>query len=61
MTWGFAAHHCLGMHFALAEMNYALRALLARLPNLRLTEEGPVPMVHGALLRGPDRLDVTFG
>jgi cytochrome P450 len=61
MTWGFAAHHCLGMHFALAEMDYALRALLERLPNLRLAEGEPVPTVHGALLRGPDRLAVTFG
>jgi cytochrome P450 len=61
MTWGFAVHHCLGMHFALAEMSYALRALLTRLPNLRLAEDEPVPTVHGALLRGPERLAVTFG
>jgi cytochrome P450 len=61
MTWGFAAHHCLGMHFALAEMEYALRALLERLPGLRLAEGVPVPVVHGSLLRGPEHLDVTFG
>jgi cytochrome P450 len=60
MTWGFAAHHCLGMHFALAEMDYALRALLERLPNLRLAPDAPTPDVHGALFRGPQRLDVTF-
>ena len=61
MAWGFAAHHCLGMHFALAEMSYALKTLLARLPNLRLADTEPVPQVHGALLRGPERLAVTFG
>jgi cytochrome P450 len=61
MTWGFAAHHCLGMHFALAEMDYALRALLQRLPNLRLAQGHPAPTIHGALLQGPERLDVTFG
>jgi cytochrome P450 len=61
MTWGYAAHHCLGMNFALAEMKCALQMLLARLPDLRLTEDVPAPAIHGGLLRGPDRLDVTFG
>jgi cytochrome P450 len=60
MTWGFAAHHCLGIHFAKAEMDVALRTLLARLPDLRLREGQPPPEVHGALLRGPESLNVTF-
>jgi cytochrome P450 len=61
MTWGFAAHHCLGMHFALAEMTYALKSVLTRLPNLRLADTEPVPQVIGGVLRGPERLAVTFG
>jgi cytochrome P450 len=61
MTFGLAAHHCLGIHFARAEMDVALRTVLERLPNLRLSEDRPQPVVHGALLRGPEELRVTFG
>lgn len=61
MTFGLAAHHCLGIHFARAEMEVALRTLLERLPNLRLDEDHPAPVIHGALLRGPQELRVRFG
>ncbi len=61
MTFGLAAHHCLGIHFARAEMDLALRTLLDRLPNLRLADGPESAQVHGALLRGPERLSVTFG
>ena len=45
LTFGLAAHHCLGEHFARGEMGVALRTLLARLPNLRLSEAEPTPDV----------------
>ncbi|WP_236790053.1 cytochrome P450 [Amycolatopsis sp. GM8] len=61
LTFGLATHHCLGEHFARAEMSIALRTLLDRLPNLRLSAPEQAPLVHGSVLRGPDRLPVTFG
>jgi cytochrome P450 len=61
ITFGLAAHHCLGIHFARAEMDVALRTLLARLPDLRLQDPSDPPEIHGALLRGPDQLRVRFG
>jgi cytochrome P450 len=38
-------------------MDVAIEVLLERLPGLKLTEE---PRFIGAVLRGPDRLPVTF-
>jgi cytochrome P450 len=61
LTFGFAAHYCLGVHFARAEMEVALNTLLARLPNLRMQDGQPLPEVRGALLRGPESLKVTWG
>jgi cytochrome P450 len=61
LTFGLAAHYCLGVHFARAEMEVALNTLLARLPNLRMQDGEPLPEVRGALLRGPETLKVTWG
>jgi cytochrome P450 len=61
MTFGLAAHHCLGIHLARAEMATGLRVLLDRLPNLRMQEGEPLPVVHGTIFRGPERLPVRFG
>jgi cytochrome P450 len=62
MTFGFGAHFCLGAHLARAELETALRVLLTRLANLRLVDDDGVRItgtIHH-LLRGPNRLPVTF-
>jgi cytochrome P450 len=63
MTFGFGTHFCLGAHLARAEIEVALQVILARLPNLRLRETDGVRItgtIHH-LLRGPNRLPVSFG
>jgi cytochrome P450 len=62
-TFGFGTHFCLGAHLARAELQVALKAILTRLPNLRLGEDDGVRIsgtIHH-LLRGPNRLPVRFG
>lgn len=63
MTFGFGTHFCLGAHLARAELDTALRVILTRLDDLRLTETEGVRVtgtIHH-LLRGPNRLPVAFG
>jgi cytochrome P450 len=57
IAFGFGQHFCLGAWLARAEMDVAIEVLLERLRGLRLVEE---PRFIGAVLRGPDRLPVTF-
>jgi cytochrome P450 len=57
IAFGFGQHFCLGAWLARAEMDVAIEVLLERLRGLRLMEE---PRFIGAVLRGPDRLRVTF-
>jgi cytochrome P450 len=62
MTFGFGVHFCLGAHLARAELETALRVLLARCRDLRLAGDDGV-RVTGTfhhLLRGPNRLPVRF-
>ena len=62
MTFGFGLHFCLGAALARAELDVALRVILERLPNLRLVDDDGVRItgtIHH-LLRGPNRLPVTF-
>lgn len=62
MTFGFGVHFCLGAALARAELDVALRIILERLPNLQLVDDDGVRItgtIHH-LLRGPNRLPVTF-
>jgi cytochrome P450 len=62
MTFGFGLHFCLGAALARAEIDVALRVILGRLPHLELVDDGGVRItgtIHH-LLRGPNRLPVTF-
>ncbi len=62
MTFGFGLHFCLGAALARAELDVALRVILERLPDLRLVDDPGVRItgtIHH-LLRGPNRLPVTF-
>jgi cytochrome P450 len=53
-------HICIGQHLARIEMTRALNALLDRLPNLRLDERKPRPVIQGINLRRPEHLFVRF-
>lgn len=62
MTFGLGLHFCLGAALARAELDIALRVILQRLPGLRLVDDPDVRItgtIHH-LLRGPNRLPVTF-
>jgi cytochrome P450 len=52
-------HVCVGVHLARLEARDALRALLSRLPGLRLDPERPAE-VRGLVFRKPPRLDVVW-
>jgi len=57
LTFGLGRHFCLGAPLARAEMLVSLECILDRFDQLELVEE---PRFVGTLMRGPDRLDVTF-
>ncbi len=62
MTFGFGTHFCLGAHLARAELEVSLQVILERLPDLTLVDDPGVRItgtIHH-LLRGPNRLPVTF-
>jgi cytochrome P450 len=59
LTFGFGSHQCPGAHLARAQIAVGLRALLERLPGLRLARpEHALP--QGTVMRGPRALDVVF-
>ncbi|MFF5360419.1 cytochrome P450 [Streptomyces scabiei] len=61
ITFGHGTHLCLGHNLARVEMEIALRALLARLPGLRLA--GPVdqiPFAPGDTIQGPLSLPIAW-
>jgi cytochrome P450 len=60
VAFGFGPHFCAGSHLARLEARTAVRALLERLPNLRLDPGEPCRVV-GLAFRSPDRLPVRFG
>jgi cytochrome P450 len=53
-------HVCLGVHLARLETRIALRAALARLPNLRLDPDAPPPRGRGLVFRKPDAVHVRW-
>jgi cytochrome P450 len=61
LGFGGGPHICLGMHVARAEMQTAIAALLARLPNLRPDPEAETPRIIGMYERGPTSVPVVFG
>lgn len=61
LGFGSGPHICLGMHVARAEITTAVRAVLERLPNLRLDPDAPAPRMTGMYERGVDALAVRWG
>ena len=59
LHFGHGLHFCLGSHLARREMEVSLKALLERLPGLRLADPEAV-RISGTVLRGPETLPVAF-
>jgi cytochrome P450 len=59
LAFAQGAHVCVGVHLARLEAREALRALLDRLPGLRL-DPGGQPEIQGLVFRKPPRLDVLW-
>jgi cytochrome P450 len=60
LAFGNGPHVCLGMHVARAEMDTAVRALLARLPGLRLDPDAEPPRIIGMYERGPTAVPAVW-
>ncbi|MCC9307301.1 cytochrome P450 [Kitasatospora sp. RB6PN24] len=61
LAFGHGPHYCVGAAFARMETQTMLRALLNRLPDLRLAVPADqVPWRKGELIRGPRALPVTW-
>ncbi|WP_236240314.1 cytochrome P450 [Streptomyces sp. CC228A] len=61
VAFGFGIHQCLGQNLARAEMEIALRALLARFPGLRLAAPAEdIPFTPGDTLQGMVELPVVW-
>jgi cytochrome P450 len=60
LAFGLGKHFCLGYHLARLEVLAAMRAVLARLENLRLDPDHEC-WIQGVSFRSPNRLPVRFG
>ena len=60
LGFGWGPHICLGMHVARAEIYAAVRALVERLPDLRLDPEAEPPRIIGMYERGPTSVPIVF-
>ena len=59
LTFGFGSHHCPGSHLARAQITVAVDRILARLPELELTDiDAARP--NGTVMRGPAALPVRW-
>ncbi|SEF36347.1 Cytochrome P450 [Amycolatopsis pretoriensis] len=61
VAFGHGPHHCIGAQLARLELQEALKAILARFPDLRLADgrEG-VKWEYGVIVRGPSLLRVAW-
>ncbi len=60
LAFGLGKHFCLGYHLARLEVITAVRAVLDRLPNIRL-DPAQDCHIQGVTFRSPNRLPVLFG
>jgi len=60
LSFGLGKHFCLGYHLARLEVLTAVRAVLDRLPNVRL-DPSQESYIQGVSFRSPNRLPVLFG
>ena len=61
LAFGNGPHVCIGMHVARAEIDTAVRALITRLPNLRLDGAASPPRIIGMYERGPSAVPAVWG
>jgi cytochrome P450 len=61
LAFGHGPHHCIGAQLARLELQEALKAILARFPEMRFADgrEG-VKWEYGVIVRGPSLLRVTW-
>ncbi|MBI1817592.1 MAG: cytochrome P450 [Deltaproteobacteria bacterium] len=59
LSFGLGKHFCLGYHLARLEVLTAMRAVLDRLPNVRL-DPAQESYIQGVSFRSPNRLPVLF-
>ena len=60
ISFGHGIHKCLGMHLARLEMRVLLKAVLDRLPRLRLDPDAADVHIHGMIFRSPPNLPLRF-
>jgi cytochrome P450 len=62
VAFGHGFHHCLGAQLARMELQEAIGGLLHEYPDLRLAVQADaVTWRRGALVRGPEKLPLTWG
>jgi cytochrome P450 len=59
LSFGYAAHYCLGVHLARLELRVAWTEILRRMKDIRLADDGPVEYESGTS-RGPLELRLRF-
>lgn len=61
MAFGHGPHHCIGAQLARLELQEALKAILARFPDLRLADgRDGVKWEYGVIVRGPSLLRIAW-
>ncbi len=60
MAFGFGTHFCLGNQLARLELTTMVRKLLERLPDLRLADEGALPLRPANFVSGLEQMPVVF-
>ena len=60
MAFGFGAHFCLGNQLARLDLRVMFERLLARLPDLAWTDDGPLPLRQANFISGIESMPVRF-
>jgi cytochrome P450 family 142 subfamily A polypeptide 1 len=60
MAFGFGAHYCLGSNLARLELRVMFERLLARLPDIELATDAPLPRREANFISGLEAMPVRF-
>ena len=60
LAFGFGAHYCLGQALARVELNVMFERLLARLPDMELATDDPLPRRQAMFISGFESMPVRF-
>jgi cholest-4-en-3-one 26-monooxygenase len=60
LALGFGTHFCLGNQLARLELSIMQTKLLQRLPDLRLSTDGPLPLRPANFVSGLEKMPVAF-